>query len=719
MTSIPKKTLESLEFYSVLNEIATYSVTQLGKEKITGITPFYQPEDTLPELQRTLEFKAALHSDNPIPNHSFNDINKELHLFNIENSILEISGFRKIKTIIETSLTLVSFFKKYEEFYVHLNHFSQKTLTTPTLLEKILTVFDNYGHIKNNASQKLAGIRSDLLRVKGKIGASFNQALHRYGTLEYLDEIKETIVDNRSVLAVKAMYRKKIRGAVLGHSKTGSIVYIEPQETLEYTNELSNLLFDEQEEIKHILKQLTDTLRPYAPQLENQQNYLTTIDVIFAKARYADSVNATLPTITNQRRLYLKNAYHPILLTTNNKAKKKTYPQTIELHQENRIIVISGPNAGGKSITLKTVGLLQLMLQSGILIPVDTQSEFFIFTKILTDIGDNQSIENHLSTYSYRLKTMNRFLKKCDKNTLFLIDEFGTGSDPELGGALAETFLEVFYQRKAFGIITTHYTNLKLLASELPFATNANMQFNSRTLEPMFQLQLGEAGSSFTFEVAQKNGIPYSLINKAKKKIERGKVRFDKSIANLQKERFQLRKTKEEFKNTSEKAKLQTKQLEDINTKVQEKLERYQELYDTNQRYISIGKKVTILAESFFYNKRKKQLIDELFKVILVINSKLKKNKPTENKKEKARLKKIEQEVTEKIKPIRKKKKEEKRRAKRIEEQKPLQLPVIGNRVRMINGKAIGTLEKIEKNKAFVNYGTFTTQVALTELEKI
>ncbi len=719
MISVPKKTLESLEFTQVLEQINSFTVTSTGKQKVEQITPFIHQEQILPELQRTYEFKASLHSDNPIPNHGFDDINKELHLFSIENSILEVSGFRKIKTIIETTLTLIAFFKKYEEFYVQLNALSEKTETTSFLLDSILNVFDNYGQVKNNASEKLASIRQNLLSIKGKIGASFSQALSRYGAQDYLDEIRETIVDNRRVLAVKAMHRKKIKGAVLGSSKTGSIVYIEPQETLEFANELTNLLYEEEEEIKRILKTLTNSLRPYASALQKQQDYLTHIDVLSAKARYAESIQATLPALSQERRLFLKNAFHPLLLEANKKTKKKTYPQTIELHQENRIIVISGPNAGGKSITLKTVGLLQLMLQSGMLIPVDVQSEIPIFKKILTDIGDNQSIENHLSTYSYRLKTMNQFLKKCNKNTLFLIDEFGTGSDPELGGALAETFLEVFYEREAFGIITTHYTNLKLLANELPFATNANMQFNSRSLEPMYQLQLGEAGSSFTFEVAQKNGIPYSLINKAKKKIERGKVRFDKSIANLQKERFQLRKSKEDYKKTSEKAKVQTKQLEEINTKIQEKLESYQELYDTNQRYISLGKKVTALAETFFYNKRKKQLFDELYKLVMVINSKLKKQKPAEKKKERIRQQVIEKEVTKKVEVIREKKKKEKVKQKKEAIKKPVALPKVGDRVRMKEGKTIGTLEKIEKNKAKVNYGMFTTLVSINKLEKV
>ena len=401
---------------------------------------------------------------------------------------------------------------------------------------------------------------------------------------------------------------------------------------------------------------------------------------------------------------------------TNNKIKEKTFPQTILLQEDKRIIVISGPNAGGKSITLKTVGLLQLMVQSGILVPLDPQSEFCFFEKILTDIGDNQSIENQLSTYSYRLKKMNQFLKKCKENSLFLIDEFGTGSDPELGGALAEIFLEVFYERKAFGVITTHYANLKLLASELPHATNANMQFNSSTLLPMYHLNMGEAGSSFTFEVAQKNGIPFNLINKAKKKIESGKIRFDKSIANLQKERTQLRKTSESLKSEEQKARINNKQLEATNTRIQDKLESYQELYDTNQRLISLGKKISTLAKNYHNNKKKKPLMEELFKIVMVENSKLKKNEPKIKSKQQQEIK---QELEKKVALIRKKKKTEKAGQKKSMPLKSIVKLKVGDRVRMTDGNAIGTIDKLEKKKAFVNYGSFTTNVNITKLEKI
>ena len=716
---IEKKTMESLEFPMVLQQVSEFCITEMGKSKVLSISPFTNTSEISPELHRVKEFTASFNSDGPIPNHGFDAIDKELHLLNIENSTLEVSGFKRILSVAQSTQVLLKFFKKFEEFYVYLNSFSEKVTYTSHISEEINKNINRYGEVKDDASDNLAAIRRRLKIVKGKINSSFSKALTNYAQQDYLDDIRETIVDNRRVLAVKAMYRKKIRGTVLGTSKTGRLVYMEPQETLEYANELSNLIYEELEEIKKILKELTEFVRPFKPLLATYQDYLTTVDVLHAKARYALKINGVLPLLTNKKRLNLNKAYHPLLLVANNSKKEKTFPQSIELLPDNRIIVISGPNAGGKSITLKTVGLLQVLLQSGMLIPVDPSSEFCFFNRILTDIGDNQSIENQLSTYSYRLKKMNQFLKKCKADTLFLIDEFGTGSDPELGGALAETFLEVFYERKAFGVITTHYTNLKLLASELPHAMNANMQFNNHSLEPMYQLLLGEAGSSFTFEVAQKNGIPYSLINKAKKKIERGKVRFDKSIANLQKERFQLRKTSELLKTEEQKARVNSKQLEETNTKIQDKLESYQELYDSNQRLISLGKKIDSLSKQYHNNKKKKPLLDELFKMVLVENSKIKKIAPAIKKKEKAKKHIIKEEVEKKVKVIRQRKKKEKEEAKKAPPPKPKVTLKTGDRVRMLDGIAIGTIDKIEKKKAFVNYDTFTTNVNLIELEKV
>jgi DNA mismatch repair protein MutS2 len=358
------------------------------------------------------------------------------------------------------------------------------------------------------------------------------------------------------------------------------------------------------------------------------------------------------------------------------------------------------------------------MFQSGMLIPVHERSTVCLFDRILSDIGDNQSIENHLSTYSYRLKQMNYFLRKCNKNTLFLIDEFGTGSDPELGGALAETFLEEFYHREAFGIITTHYSNLKILATELPDMINANMLFNERTLEPMFKLVVGQAGSSFTFEVAQKNGIPYSLINRAKKKIERSKVRFDATIAKLQKERSRLEKTGQSLKLNEKKKGEEADKLEEINAKIQKKLESYQELYDSNQRLIYLGQKVNDIAEKYFENHKKRELLAELFKLVQIENSKRKKVSAKQKRAIKAKEQQVKQEAEKKVNVIRKKKKAEKKKA---DEAPPKPKPIlkVGDRVRMHDGRAIGSIDSIEKNKANVNYGMFTTNVALDLLELV
>ena len=718
MINIHKKTLKDLEFSTVLQQVSDHCVTALGKAKALEIAPYDKKETLLISLQLTHEYVSSFYNDNRIPNHGFDPITKELQLLNIENTYLETHSLKKLVSISLTVNDILKFLKKFEEYYPNLQRYTSHIEVTTDIIEQVDAIVDRFGDIKDNASPLLHELRQGINKLKGKINSSFSTALNTYHNLEYLDDIRESVVENKRVLAVKAMYRRKVKGAIMGGSKTGSIVYIEPEATLQHSRELNNLEYEESEEVVRILKELTNYIRPFLPLLQNYQSFLTTMDVISAKAKYAKSMDAILPEITEEREMYLRDAYHPLLYLTNLEKKEKTFPQTIALKDDSRIIVISGPNAGGKSITLKTVGLLQVMLQSGMLIPVHERSKACLFDRILSDIGDNQSIENHLSTYSYRLKQMNYFLKKCNKNTLFLIDEFGTGSDPELGGALAETFLEVFYDRKAFGIITTHYSNLKLLANEKEHMINANMLFDERSLEPKYKLALGQAGSSFTFEVAQKNGIPYNLINKAKKKIERSKVRFDATIAKLQKERSKLEKTGESLKQNEKKKLAEADKLEAINEKIQKKLESYQELYDSNQRLIYLGQKVNDLSEKYFNNKRKRELMAELFKLVQIENSKRKKVSIKEKRVQKAKSTQIKKEVEKKVNVIRKKKKEERKKKK----EKPVQpKPVlkVGDRVRMEDGRAVGSIDKIEKNKAIVNYGLFTTNVSVEQLELV
>jgi len=714
---IPEKALTDLEFTTVLQQLSQLAITSMGKESCLCLQPFENEQELILQLESVSEFTASFANENRIPNHGFDDLTSEINLLKIENSVLELEGFRSIAAASDIINILLKFFKKFKEYYPRLFEQSTDIEITKDLIIAINNVIDRFGEVRNDASPELFQIRKSIQTVRSKIGQSFQRALSQYTTADYLDDIKESVVENRRVLAVKAMHRRKVKGAIMGSSKTGSIVYIEPETTLQHTRELNNLQFEETDEIKRILLALTQYLQPYRPLLIQYQKYLILIDTYHARAKYAESTNSILPKINSNRELTLVNAFHPLLYLSNKKEGKTTFPQDIILTKEQRIIVISGPNAGGKSITLKTVGLLQLMLQTGMLIPVHEQSTVCFFDQIITDIGDNQSIENHLSTYSYRLKNMKYFIRKCNKNTLFLIDEFGTGSDPELGGALAESFLEEFYNREAYGIITTHYSNLKVLANELPNMSNANMQFDNRTLEPIFNLILGEAGSSFTFEVAQKNGIPYSLINRAKKKIERGKVRFDATIAKLQKERSQMTKTGDSLRKQENKAIEENNRLEVLNKKIKEKLIGYQELFDHNQRMIVLGNKVNEVADRYFNNGKKRPLVADLLRLVEGENSKRKKKSSSEKKKDKEVKEKANAEANKAMVIIRKEKKKKKKAAP-----VPVKVKVnfkLGDQVRLFDGKAVGTIDSIEKEKAIVNYGMFTTQVRLEALDLV
>ncbi|WP_019038086.1 endonuclease MutS2 [Psychroflexus tropicus] len=720
MINISEKALIDLEFPTICSQLSEYCITEKGKHKALHLKPYKSYKSIYFHLHQTEEYKSSALQEKPIPNHGFESVDEAIKILNIEGSVMELNGFRKILNLSDTTNIHIKFFEKYKELYPNLFRSTQPIEYTTSIVDEIRRIIDKFGEIKNDATPELFRIRKTINIAKGKINSSFSKALSKYSSYGYLDDIRESVVDNVRVLAVTAMHKRKVKGSMLGSSKSGNIVYIQPEETQQSERELNEAEYEEKEEVNRILKALTDFLRPYIELLQQYQNYLSEVDLVSAKVKYAELYEGLLPKITTEKEIYLKDAFHPLLLINHNKIGKKTYAQDITLNEKQQIIVISGPNAGGKSITLKTIGLVQIMLQSGMLVPVHEYSRICFFDKILTDIGDNQSIENHLSTYSYRLKNMRKFLKACDDKTLFLIDEFGTGTDPELGGALAETFLEVFHENKAYGIITTHYANLKMMANENSEIVNANMAFDSYTMEPLFELKLGEAGSSFTFEVAQKNGIPYSLINRAKKKVERGKIRFDKSIAKLQMERSKLAKTNSELKSKTDETQKEQEKLDEINSKIQQKLENYQELYDSHQRMIGIGEKIDKIGLQYFNNKNKKQLYSNVLKVIERENSKRIKQTRKEEKIQREKEKKIKEEAQKKVEKIRTKKKKEK--SKRDEEHsKTPERPKLyeGDSVRLFDGRAVGTIDKFEKGKVVVNYGMFTTSVAEDQLELV
>ena len=713
MSYIPKKTLEDLEFYDVLNQISKHAKTLIGKEQCHNIRPFDQcDENLLNSLDHVSEYRSSFDNENIIPDHFFNDLSNCFKLLEIENSILPIEVFKNISSASETVNNLLSFFKKFKNYYSKIFLLGEEIEMNKEIKKTINDIIDPFDEIRDNASEKLKSLRNKIKSVQKEIGQSFQETLKKLNKLDYLDTIRESVIDNKRVLAVKSMHRKKINGRIAGSSKTGSIVFIEPESTFELSNILQNLVFEESEEIRRILMDLTDYLRPKLDLIKSYHFYLIKIDTIYARAKYALQINGILPKFSDKSELNLVKAYHPLLYIENGKGNKTTFPQDIRLNDKNRIVIISGPNAGGKSITLKTLGLLQLMIQSSILIPVDVNSKICFFDKILTDIGDNQSIENQLSTYSYRIKKMKEFIKKCDEKTLFLIDEFGTGSDPELGGALAEAILEVFYEKKSLGLITTHYTNLKLLANELDSMENANMQFNEDTLEPVFNLITGEAGSSFTFEVAQKNGLPYSIINKAKKKLEKDKIRFETTISKLQKERSKIVKTESSLKKKEAEKQKESELLENLNIKIKKKLIDYQELLNHDKKIIELGNKVNDIAEVYFHNNKKRPMVAKLLELIEKENSKRKRKSVEIIKKEKKNKKRASVEIQSDIKQLKKE------IIDPIESPKKKKLILkVGDKVRLPDSVSVGSIDSIEKNKAIVNYGTFTTQVNIDKLE--
>jgi len=721
---IHPKALEDLEFNEILKSIQEYAYSEKAKERIIQITPSIKKEEIEKQLDLTNEYLASLESENPLPHHFVPPFDDALKILNIENAFIEPENLLIIANAVDIINELNRFFTKLSNYFPQLFEEIQKIKIHPEISKLIRKSINQYGEVKDEASIELKNIRKNIYSVQQEILQVFSQEKRKYEKLGYLSDIKESILENRNVLAVSSAYRKKVKGSILGTSKTGSIVFIEPEAINDLQKKLFSLKYDEKQEIIKVLKELTENLRPYKWDLEQYNEYLINLEVIASKARFALNLEAIRPQITTERELKLVKAYHPILKLANRELGLPVIPQEITLNEQQRIILISGPNAGGKSISLKTAGLLQVMAQSGILIPVHESTKLPVFTNILTDIGDNQSIENQLSTYSYRLKNMRNFLRKINEHTLFLIDEFGTGSDPDLGGALAEAFLEEFYKKKAFGIITTHYNNLKLIADKYPEIVNAHMEFDVAKLQPTYSLHIGQAGSSFTFEVAQKIGIPYSIINKAKKKVSKNKVKFDQTLVKMQKEIKKLKDLQAKFEKEKMKLENEYKDQTFLNKDLLKKLNRFNMLYQMENDILQAGEKVNKLFEEYFKHQNAKKLTSQVFKW-----AEIEKNKkfPHLDKTKKA-TKKEKQILSQKKKKIGQLKEEVKAELKEKDVKKELEKieiktmnfePQIKDQVRIKGSQSNAVIEKLEKNKALLNYGKFRAWAPIQELELV
>lgn len=704
MAALDEQTLNDLEFPQIREWLAAYCIGTTAAEKAEKLHPTNHFQRIEQELQTLEELRSIRISGESFPALQFEELDRELKILPVAGSVLSLEGYMRISLASQMVNDLLYFFDKREKDFPHLFRICSRAYFTTELIEAINKVFDRSGQVKDDASPGLYQIRQQIKVVRNQINKNFEKELRRLTKVNLLAETRETFINERRVLTVLSTHKRKISGTVVGSSKTGSLTFIEPQINIQLNNELELLLDDERKEIYVILQELSRELAVHYELISSYQIILTKLDFINAKCRLALELNCCLPGIVKETKIELIDAFHPILWKSNKEAGKVTFPQYVRMDRSMRMLVISGPNAGGKSITLKTIGLLQLMLQSGLLVPVNPNSKMCFFQQVLTDIGDNQSIENELSTYSYRLKRMNYFLSVANQRSLLLLDEFGTGSDPDLGGALAEVFFEELYNKRSYAVITTHYGNIKLKADKLKEAVNGCMLFNSETLEPLYRFSIGQPGSSFTFEVAQINGIPLELIERAKTRIDQRKVKMDKLLHELQREKTYLEKLNKEHIIAQETANKAKESFLERKEKFEEKLRSQQEFIEKNNKFLQNGKKLSSFIDRYVTRSRKKDanqaLFEEIRKYLTVEKSKL------EDADRKEKLMKAAQAPKAKKKKIQKPEEDPYQRHKII----------VGSSVKLISTKQSGTVEAIDGETITVTFGFLRMKV---EREKL
>jgi DNA mismatch repair protein MutS2 len=697
MLHFDEQVASDLEFDRIRSMLAAKALQPTAASRALALAPIKNSRSIRKTLSETEELRRIKVEGEPFPALEFEEMQNEIRLIEIRDSVLDEGSFTKISRASHTVNQVVKFLQNKRAQYPRLNDIQKDLVYTKDLIDPIAKVFDAKGQISDNASPTLRTIREEMTGLRRKISRSFNSVMKDLQGKDMLADIREGFVNNRRALAVESTYKRRVKGNVLGSSTTGTITFIEPGVVIPLNHELEILRDDERKEKRRILKELTRIARRNLPLIRNYQTALIEFDWIQARTRLAIEFDACLPHILKTPGIHLIDSYHPLLVQTNEAIGIQTHPQTLQLTKNSRILVISGPNAGGKSITLKTVGLLQVMLQSGLLIPVDPKSEVGFFDSILTDIGDNQSIENQLSTYSYRLGRMRHFLKVSDAKSLLLLDEFGTGSDPELGGALAEVFFEELYERGVFGVITTHYANIKSRAAELKHAINASMLFNRETLAPLFKLEIGNPGSSFTFEVAETNGISPALISRAKSKLDIRKVELDALIGDLQKGKANLAKLTNRQLRAEVDAEKTSMEARKMKSQFSEKSVALNEATEAFNIAIARGKKLSQFIDRFKPGKNNTALLEEINKFLAVENS----------RKEEAAQRSARNSARSKNASIQADKRRPNHRSDEIKK---------GSTVKLRNGKERGEVISIQGKTATVMFGAFKTRVGTNKL---
>lgn len=695
MNLYPRDIFEKLEFDKILSIIESYCLGITAMERVSKIAPSSQAQIIEIQLEEVYECKKTYEHPQTFPVFAYTDIQDDLKLLAIEGYVLSPESLKDISILLKGVQKYYNFFSPKTEnrvLFPNLYQLIRWTDFDEGLIKSIDKVVDEEGNIRADASPDLLKIVKLQSSKRQELDKKFRQVATVYLGKNYLADNVESFRNGRRVLAVFAEYKRQIKGILHDESSTGKTVFIEPEEVIDINNDLFDLEQEYKREIFRIIRVLSSTLRPYVDTISKYFEITVKFDVIQAKAQFAHRVNAVKPKLFNNPHFKIERAFHPLLLVKNSKSSQKTVPFDFKLLHENRILVLSGPNAGGKSISMKAVGLLQIMLQSSILVPVEEGSEMGIFDKLFVDIGDQQSLENELSTYSSRLENAKFFLENADQKSLVLIDEFGSGTDPKAGAAIAESILKDLNQKRVYGVITTHYSNLKTFAFNNRGLVNGHMVFNMKALSPTYELKIGKPGSSYAFEIANKTGLSEKIINYAKRQVGEKELNFDEMIIDLQKEKQQLQETQKSLEE-------QQKQLDQLIKN-----------YEYAQKELEFGR------------KKLKVQIKEIELLDLQIN-----NKEIQKLLKELRDEDDKQKALSKAQEILNKSKEEqvflhenietiKEDIYKVYEEKDHGVIEVGSMVKMRDGGMTGTVKEIKKKEAFVEMEHISITVKLRDL---
>ncbi|WP_348726499.1 endonuclease MutS2 [Parabacteroides goldsteinii] len=566
----PQNFEQKTGFDKVRRLISDKCLSPLGQERVAEMEFSADYTTVIERLEQTDEFVRILHGEVEFPASFFFDVRYSLKRIRPEGTWLDEKELFDLKRSLQTINDIVRFFRTEEDeeiAYPALTALAGDILVFPQLIGKIDSILDKFGKVKDNASPTLAQIRKEISSTMSGISRSLQSILRNAQSEGVVDkDVTPTMRDGRLMIPVAPAFKRKIKGIVHDESASGKTVFIEPEVVVEANNRVRELEGDERREIMKILTEFTNIVRPMVPDILQSYEFMADIDFIRAKALFAEQVKGIKPVVENVQQVDWARAVHPLLYLSLQKQNKQVIPLDITLDEKKRILIISGPNAGGKSVCLKTVGLLQYMMQCGLLIPLHESSRTGIFSSIFIDIGDEQSIENDLSTYSSHLTNMKYFVRNCNEKTIILIDEFGSGTEPQIGGAIAEALLDRFNRNRSFGVITTHYQNLKHFAEDTEGIVNGAMLYDRHLMQPLFKLSIGNPGSSFAVEIARKIGLPEDVIADASAKVGSDYIDMDKYLQDIVRD-------KRYWESKRQNIRQQEKKLEDITSRYEKDLE--------------------------------------------------------------------------------------------------------------------------------------------------